>query len=385
MRARAPHATFYPRLRIPMGTSSLPTFTAHHDPESAAAAAVSPGQVGAPLGRPLGPVRIGDLVVDPPLFLAPMAGFTNLAFRRIARRLGCGMTATEMVMAEGIVREHPRTLELAKLCVEERPGAVQIAGGDPAVMGEAAARLVDQGADVIDVNMGCPVRKIVDRCAGSALLRDPSLAAGVVAGIVRRVKVPVTVKVRAGWDDHRQCIDVARALEAAGAAALSVHGRTREQQYSGRASRDAIRAVKEAVRIPVIGNGDVTKPQDVIDMVRETGVDGVMIGRAALWDPWIFAESARALREGVVGPPPTPAERKAVLVEYFTDTAAIRGERAAILSMRKFASLYLRGFAGARRLRERIQTMDTREDFFSVIDGVFEAGVTMPDLESLAE
>lgn len=366
-----------------MGTS-LHAFSAPEDPASPAASS-SPGRVGAPLGRPLGPVRIGGLQVDPPLFLAPMAGFTNLAFRRIARRLGCGMTATEMVMAEGIVRGHPRTLELATLCVEERPGAVQIAGGDPAVMGEAAARLVDQGADVIDVNMGCPVRKIVDRCAGSALLREPSLAAAVVAGIVRRVKVPVTVKVRAGWDDHRQCVAVGKALEAEGAAALSVHGRTREQQYAGRASRDAIRAVKEAVRVPVIGNGDVTKPQDVIDMVRETGVDGVMIGRAALWDPWIFAESARALREGVVGPPPTPAERKAVLVEYFTDTAALRGERAAILSMRKFASLYLRGFPGARRLRDRIQTMDTREDFFTVIDGVFEAGLAVPDLEGLGE
>jgi nifR3 family TIM-barrel protein len=378
MRARAPHATFYPRARTPMGTSSLPTFTAHHDPASAAAAAVTPGQVSTPLGRSLGPVRIGDLVIDPPLFPRADGEVHNIAFRRIARRLGCGMTAAEKVMAGG---SSAPTLELAKLCVEERPGAVQIAGGDPAVMGEAAARLVDQGADVIDVNMGCPVRKIVDRCAGSALLRDPSLAAGVVEGIVRRVKVPVTVKVRAGWDDHRQCIDVAKALEAAGAAALSVHGRTREQQYSGRASRDAIRAVKEAVRIPVIGNGDVTKPQDVIDMVRETGVDGVMIGRAALWDPWIFAESARALR-GASSARPTPAG--GVLVEYFTDTAAIRGKRtpSSPCGVREPLPARLRRGPAAARAHP---TMDTREDFFSVIDGVFEAGVTMPTSESFAE
>ncbi len=340
-----------------------------------------------PLGRPLPPVRLGALVVDPPLFLAPMAGFTNIAFRRIARRLGCGMTATEMVMAEGVVRDHERTMALAALSPEERPGAVQIAGSDPAVMGEAAARLVDRGADAVDVNMGCPVRKIVDRCAGSALLKDPSKAAAIVAAIRRRVAVPVTVKIRAGWDDARQSLDVARALEAEGCAALSVHGRTREQQYAGRASREAIRAVKEAVSIPVIGNGDVRTPKDVVDMVRETGVDGVMIGRAALWDPWIFAEAARALREGRVGLPPTAAERRAVLVEFFVETARLRDERTAVLQMRKFASLYLRGFPGARKLRERIQTMNAREDVFAVIDAVFAEGspLVTPDLDAIRE
>ena len=339
-----------------------------------------------PPAPPLPAVRLGDLVVDPPLFLAPMAGFTNVAFRRIARRLGCGLTATEMVMAEGVVRRHPRTMELAVLCAEERPGVVQIAGSDPAVMGEAAAILVDRGADAIDVNMGCPVRKIVDRCAGSALLKEPSQAAAVVAAIRRRVRVPVTVKMRAGWDDARQSIDVARALAAEGVAAIAVHGRTRAQQYSGRADRGAIRAVKEAVKVPVIGNGDVISPRDVIEMVRETGVDGVMIGRAALWDPWIFAQAARALRDGKVGPPPTVAERRAVLLEYFDETAIARGERTAALSMRKFASLYLRGFPGARRLRERLQTLDTRADFVAVMDAVFAEGdAVTPDLFALSE
>jgi tRNA-dihydrouridine synthase B len=333
-----------------------------------------------PRATPLPPLRLGPLVVDPPLFLAPMAGFTNVAFRRIARRLGCGLTATEMVMAEGVVRGHPRTLELAALCPEERPGVVQIAGSDPAVMGEAAAILVDRGADAIDVNMGCPVRKIVDRCAGSALLKEPAAAAGIVAGIRRRVSVPVTVKMRAGWDDATQCVDVARALEAEGIAALAVHGRTREQRYSGRASRDAIRAVKEAVSVPVIGNGDVVTPRDVLDMVRETGVDGVMIGRAALWDPWIFGQAALVLREGRVGPPPTGAERRALLLEVFDETAAIRGERTAALVLRRFASLYLRGFPGARRLRERIQTLDTRADFVATTDAVFAEG-EMPTLD----
>jgi nifR3 family TIM-barrel protein len=307
-----------------------------------------------------------------------MAGFTNVAFRRIARRLGCGLTATEMVMAEGVVRDHPKTLALAAIDPGERPAAVQIAGADPAVMGEAAARLVDRGADVVDVNMGCPVRKIVDRCAGSALLKDPARAAAVVEGIRARVSVPVTVKIRAGWDDASQSVVAARALEAAGAALISVHGRTREQQYSGRASREAIRAVKEAVSVPVVGNGDVVRPQDVVEMVAETGCDGVMVGRAALWDPWIFQSAARALREGDPGPGPTVAERRAVIVEYFEETARARGERTAVLQMRKFASLYLRGFPGARRLRERIQTMETAEDFLATIDGVFADGPMEP-------
>ena len=357
-------------------------------PAASAAGASPPPRCSPPLpaGSVPGPVRIGPLLVDPPLFLAPMAGFTNVAFRRIARRLGCGLTATEMVMAEGIVRGHPRTMQLAALSPEERPGVVQIAGSDPAVMGEAAARLVDLGADAIDVNMGCPVRKIVDRCAGSALLREPSKAAAIVEAMKRRVSVPVTVKMRAGWDHASQSIEAAKALESAGAAAVAVHGRTREQQYTGRASREAIRAVKEAVSIPVIGNGDVTTPQDVLDMFRETGCDGVMIGRAALWDPWIFASAARALAEGRPAEPPTVAERRQVLVEYFTETAAIRGEHTAVLQMRKFASLYLRGFPGARRVRERIQTMDSREDFFTVIDGVFaEGGMVMPSMEGFGE
>jgi nifR3 family TIM-barrel protein len=341
-----------------------------------------------PLPRPLPPMRLGPIVVDPPLFLAPMAGFTNLAFRRVVKRLGCGLTATEMVMAEGVVRGHERTLELARIAPDEKPGVVQIAGSDPAVMGEAAARLVDLGADAIDVNMGCPVRKIVDRCAGSALLKEPAKAAAIVEGIRRRVPVPVTVKIRAGWDDASQGVEVARALAAAGAAAIAVHGRTREAQYSGRASRDAIRAVKEAVPVPVIGNGDVASAKDVLDMVRDTGVDGVMIGRAALWDPWIFGTAARALVEGTPPPPPTPAERRALLWEVFTGTVEARGERQAVLQMRKFASLYLRGFPGARRLRESIQHLDGPDDVRAMVDGVFADGSPGPDpalLASIAE
>jgi nifR3 family TIM-barrel protein len=307
-----------------------------------------------------------------------MAGFTNLVFRRIAKRLGCGLTTTEMVMADGVVRGHPKTLALATLSEEERPAGVQIAGGEPALLGEAAARLHDLGADLIDVNMGCPVRKIVCRQAGAAMLRDPARAAAAVAEIRRRVPVPVTVKIRAGWDDARQSVVAARALEAAGAAAISVHGRTREQQYAGRSDLDAIRAVKEAVSIPVIGNGDVCLPEDAVEMVRRTGVDGVMVGRAALRDPWIFQAAAAALRTGRVPEPAPPDERRRVLEEYFDASVLLQGERTTVLQMRRFAAMYLKGFPGARAARVRIQSMESREDFRAVLEDVFAAGAPEP-------
>lgn len=338
-------------------------------------------------GAARAPLRLGPLVVDPPLFLAPMAGFTNLAFRRIVKRLGCGFTTTEMAMAQGIVREHPKTLALAALSDEERPAGVQIAGGEPEILAEAAARLVARGADLVDINMGCPVRKIVGRQAGAAMLRDPDLAARAVEAVRRRVSVPVTVKIRAGWDDASQSVVAARAVERAGAAAIAVHGRTREQRYAGRTDLAAIRAVKEAVGVPVIGNGDVVRAEDAVEMADATGVDGVMIGRAALRDPWIFQGAARALRGGRVPRAPTPEERKAVLVEYFEETAALQGERVTVLQMRRFASRYLRGFPGARRVREEIQTLTTRADVCAVLDAIFAEGPPRPlvaDHERLA-
>ncbi len=328
--------------------------------------------------RRLVPLRLGPVVVDPPLLLAPMAGFTNLAFRRIVKRLGCGFTTTEMVMADGVVRDHPRTLSLAVLSPEERPAGVQIAGGEPAMLAEAARRLVDSGADLVDINMGCPVRKIVGRCAGAAMLRDPDLAARAVEAVRASVSVPVTVKIRAGWDDTSQSVVAARRLEAAGATAIAVHGRTREQQYRGRSDLAAIRAVKEAVTVPVIGNGDVVHPEDAVQMVEATGVDGVMIGRAALRDPWIFQTAAEALRAGGPTSPPTAAQRRSVLMEFFEETAATQGERTTLLQMRKFAAMYLKGFPGARTVRKRIQQLTTRAEFEAILDEVFAEGAPAP-------
>ena len=331
-----------------------------------------------PIAARAAPLRLDGLVVDPPVLLAPMAGFTNLAFRRIVKRLGCGLTTTEMAMAQGIVREHPKTLALTVLSDEERPAGVQIAGGEPEVLAEAAARLVARGADLVDINMGCPVRKIVGRNAGAAMMRDPDLAARAVEAVRKRVDVPVTVKIRAGWDDASQSVVVAKALESAGATSIAVHGRTREQQYAGRTDLAAIRAVKESVGVPVIGNGDIVEAHDAVEMVAATGVDAVMIGRAALRDPWIFAGAARALRGEPAVAPPTPAERKAVLVEYFEESAAREGERVTVLQMRRFASRYLRGFPGARRVRHQIQSLETRADVFAMLDEIFVDGDPTP-------
>jgi tRNA-dihydrouridine synthase B len=257
------------------------------------------------------------LSLTSPFVLSPMAGLTDTAFRRLVKRQGgCGLVVTEMVSSEGLVRGMDRTLEYAEFTEEERPIAVQIFGGDPARMAEAARVVERIGADVVDVNMGCPVPKVARNEAGCSLMRQPDRAAAIVEAMVRAVSIPVTVKMRSGWDDRQvNAPELARAVEAAGAAAIAVHGRTAAQSYRGQADWELIASVARSVSIPVLGNGDCTEPGELVERMHAAGVAGVLVGRGVLRNPWIFAQAA-ALEAGRPLPQVSMAERGRFLLDY---------------------------------------------------------------------
>jgi nifR3 family TIM-barrel protein len=313
------------------------------------------------------PPHIGDLIMDSSVLMAPMCGLSTRPFRIVARSHGCALTASEMISSEFLVRS---TLEdragLAPTSAE-RPTALQVVGARPEALGDSAAMLEDLGADVVDVNMGCPVRKIVSGGGGAALMRDPALASGIVEAMVRRVRVPVTVKLRAGWDEG--CLNaasIARAAEDAGAAAVAVHARTRARRHRGRPLLEVIREVKEAVRVPVIGNGGIRTPEDARTMVRETGCGAVMIGRAAIGDVWMFERTSRLLEDGVCPPPPSASERLEVLAEHLRLLVEERGRERAVVLFRKCVPHYLKGVRGARAARHRLVEVKSPEEILRV-------------------
>ena len=268
-------------------------------------------------------MQIGTVKIDGRLVLAPMAGVTDLAFRRICREHGAALTVTEMVSTKALCYQDRKTPRLLELAPDEHPAAAQIFGHEPEVMAEAAPMALEySGADILDINMGCPVGKVIRSGDGSALMRDPELAGRVIEAVVKAVNVPVTVKFRKGWDEKSvNCVEFARMAEQSGAAAIAVHGRTRAQQYSGTADWDAIRDVKQAVGIPVIANGDVAEPEDAVRILAHTGADGVMIGRGALGDPWIFERANALMETGVCPPLPPFAERIDTCLLYTSDAA----------------------------------------------------------------
>ena len=317
-------------------------------------------------------MRIGPLPLDSPVLLAPMAGVTNRPFRVMARRRGCALTATEMLSADFLLRQSPAEREVHRVVPEERPMALQIMGSDPAVMAEAARVCEDLGADVVDVNMGCPVRKVVGRGGGAALLRDPARAARIVESMVRAVRIPVTAKIRAGWEDG--CLsapEVARDLEGAGASAIAVHGRTREQQYRGSVDLDLIASVKRAVSIPVAANGDVRRPEDARRMLDATGADAVMIGRGAIGNLWIFRAAAAAVRGEPSPPVPGPEERLAELREHLERLLASEGEWLAVRHMRKYAPFYATGVAGSRAFRAAVVREESAAGVLALAERLF--------------
>jgi nifR3 family TIM-barrel protein len=324
-------------------------------------------------------MMLRDLRLDNRVFLAPMAGVTNRPFRVMARRRGCALTATEMLSADFLVRMSPAEREVHRVVPEERPMALQIMGSDPAVMAEAARICEGLGADAVDVNMGCPVKKVVAKGGGAALLRDPGRAARIVEAMVGAVRVPVTAKLRAGWqDDCLTAPDLARDLERAGVAALAVHGRTREQQYRGGINFDLIAEVKRSVSIPVAANGDVKVPADARHLLDATGADAVMIGRGAIGNLWIFSAAAAVIDGREPPPPPTAEERLAELREHLERLLAAEGEWTAVRHMRKYAPYYATGVAGARAFRAAVVREEAAAGVLSLAERLFrgeEAGV----------
>jgi nifR3 family TIM-barrel protein len=331
--------------------------------------------------------------------LAPMAGMTDTAFRRLVkRRGGCGLVVTEMVSSEGLVRGIDRTLEYAEFTEEERPVAVQIFGGDPEHMARAAENVEGIGADIVDVNMGCPVPKVAKGNAGCRLMREPEHAAAIVAAMTRAVKIPVTVKMRAGWNDREvNAPDLARRVEDAGAAAIAVHGRTAAQSYSGQADWDLIARVAGSVSIPVFGNGDCTEPRDLLDRLSATGVAGILVGRGILRNPWLFAQAA-ALAAGQPVPEISRQQRGRFLLEYIEllrrgrvddpagfrhalpgaeDTQAAeapsRGhDRWVINKIRALSAWYTRGFENGSHLRQVINHTDSLAALHTTIREFFD-------------
>jgi tRNA-dihydrouridine synthase B len=320
-------------------------------------------------------MQIRDILNKNPLVLAPMAGITDFPFRSICKEMGAGLVFSEMVSVEALIREHKRTHGMLHTDPAERPVVFQIFGSKPASMAEAA-HIVSQGAvDFIDINMGCPVPKILKSGAGSALLRDIGLAKEIMAAVVGASKVPVTIKIRLGWDARNiVAVDVAQAAEAAGIAAVTVHGRTKVQGFSGTADWNMIRTVKRSVTIPVIGNGDVRTAQDAKRIMDETGCDGVMIGRAIQGYPWIFREAKHYLETGRVPAPPTLEERQAVMLRHLHDMAGLVGEDVGVREMRKHLCWYTKGLHDGAEFRTRINHLvrveDTKraiEDFFATV------------------
>lgn len=314
------------------------------------------------------PFAIGRVVLDAPIILAPMAGVCDAPYRVIAHRYGAALVCAEMVSSQGIRYSNQHTAELLHIEDGEHPLSMQIFGSDPDVMAEAAAVVEEAGADIVDINMGCPVKKVVKNGDGSALMKDLPLAEKIIRAVVQAVSIPVTVKMRTGWDDHSFVApELAKRAEAAGAAAVAVHGRTREQFYSGKADWQKIKAVVDAVSLPVIGNGDVIDGPSAAAMMKETGCRAVMVGRGAQGNPWIFPQIRHYLETGEVLPPPTPEEKYTQMLAHFEALLAYKGEYIGIREMRTHAAWYTHGLHGAAALRERINRTQSAEEFRLVV------------------
>lgn len=314
-------------------------------------------------------LQIGNVKLENNLILAPMAGVTDLPFRMLCREEGCGLLYTEMVSAKAILYKNKNTKELLEVDPSERPIAVQLFGSDPQILGAMAHQIEDGPYDLIDLNMGCPVPKVAGNGEGSALMKNPKLVEEILSTMVRSVKKPVTVKFRKGFDDeHVNAVEIAKIAESCGVSAVAVHGRTREQYYSGTADWDIIRQVKEAVSIPVIGNGDIFTPQDAKRCLEETGCDGLMIGRGARGNPWIFKRTAHYLETGELLAEPTGAEIGEMILRHAQMQVKMKGEYIGMKEMRKHVAWYTAGLphsASMRRASNELETLEQLENLLN--------------------
>lgn len=308
-------------------------------------------------------LQIGNVKLVNPLVLAPMAGVTDLPFRILCKEQGVGLICMEMVSAKAILYKNKNTETLLTTVPGERPVSLQLFGSDPDIVSQIAAQIEERPFDILDINMGCPVPKVVNNGEGSALMKNPALIRELVSKTVKAIKKPVTVKIRKGFSDNQvNAVEIAKIIEDCGAAAVAVHGRTREQYYSGKADWDIIRQVKEAVSIPVIGNGDADTPKKVKQMMEQTGCDGVMIGRAAQGNPWIFSQTLKYLETGEVPDAPSKEEVKRTMLRHAKHQLEFKGNYTGIREMRKHIAWYTTGFPHSARLRAAINEIETYEE-----------------------
>lgn len=321
------------------------------------------------MNRKLRPLKIGSVTLPNNLILAPMAGVTDLPFRLLCSRQGAGMCCMEMVSAKAILYQNKNTESLLEIHPEEGMLSLQLFGSDPKILSEMAKKIEDRPFAVLDINMGCPVPKVVNNGEGSALMKNPQLVEQIVSAVVKAVDKPVTVKIRKGFDEaHVNAVEIAKIAEAAGAAAVAVHGRTREQYYAGTADWDIIAKVKEAVSIPVIGNGDVTDGASAAALLEQTGCDGVMVGRAARGNPWIFSRIAAWLEDGTILPRPDIEEVKQTILYHAQLQLTTKGEYTAIREMRKHVSWYTSGYPNSARLRQVVNQTENYEELCALVE-----------------